>query len=228
MQILERMNKETAREYALRTINHNIISLDLTPGSIVSENELGNAMGISRTPIREALIELNKLKLVEIYPQKGSVIALIDPDIVDETRYLRLILESSMVEMACDIANTEDVFNLKENLRLQEYYIAHGNLDKQFELDGNFHKMLFTICNKELTYSLLGGLMTHFDRVRSLSLNKIRSSKILEDHKTLIEAIESQDKELAKSTITDHLSRYIIDEKELMLKYPQYFKSSTK
>ena len=84
MRLTERYSKETGREYALRMLKDNIIHLDLIPGSMLSENELSSEMHLSRTPVREALIELSKVKIVEIYPQKGSAVALIDYNLVEE------------------------------------------------------------------------------------------------------------------------------------------------
>lgn len=73
MNISDRQPKESARDYAFRVIKENIISLELIPGSMVSENELSNALGLSRTPVREALIELSKSQVVEIYPPKRNL-----------------------------------------------------------------------------------------------------------------------------------------------------------
>ncbi|MDF2882064.1 MAG: transcriptional regulator, GntR family [Clostridiaceae bacterium] len=224
MQIMERTGKETAREYAFRVIKQNIISLELIPGTMVSENELAAQMGISRTPVREALIELSKLKVVEIYPQKGSVIAQIDSELVEEARYVRLVLETAIAELACDVASSEDIFLLEENLRLQEFYMDNPANEKKLQLDDTFHELLFTICKKNFTHKLLEGMMTHFDRARSLSLQVIKDSKTISDHRVLVDAIKNQDKELARATITKHLSRYKVDETELRMKYPNYFK----
>ena len=221
---MERKGKETAREYAFRTIKHNIISLELEPGSMISENELAAAIGVSRTPIREALIELVKLRIIEIYPQKGSFISLIDSQIVEEIRFIRLVLELSMVELACDIATAEDIMLLEENLNLHEFYIEHNMLDKQLQLDNKFHELLFTICNKSFTHDLLEGMMAHFDRVRSLSLSIRRGNVVLSDHRKIVEAIKNKDKDLAKEIVGNHLSRYKTDEDELKEQYPHYFK----
>ena len=78
MKLLERLPRESGGDYALRTIKENIINLELPPGSQISENELATEMGLSRTPVREALIELSKVKIVDIQPQKKSTIPLID------------------------------------------------------------------------------------------------------------------------------------------------------
>lgn len=225
MYVLERSGKETAREYAYRVIKYNIISLDLIPGSMVSENELAEEMGISRTPVREALIELSKLKVVEIYPQRGSFISLIDNQLVDEARFVRLILEQAIVDMACDIADEADFLALEENLRLQEFYLEHAAKDKLLSLDNEFHELLFLISNKKFTHDLLGGMMTHFDRVRRLSLLVITDSKNISDHRSLVEAIKNKDKETARNIITKHLSRYKLDEDKLKQQYPDYFKN---
>lgn len=224
MFITERLAKESAREYACRIIKYNIVSLELKPGSLVSENELAASLGLSRTPVREALIELSKLKIVEIFPQRGSFISLIDSDLVEEARFLRLTLESAMVELACDVAKEEDIIALEENLKLQEFYTDNNKKEKQLLLDNEFHELLFKINNKTFTYELFGGLMTHFDRVRSLSLTVIKDSKILSDHNAIVEAIKNKDKSLAKEVILKHLSRYKVDEQELRKEYPDYFK----
>lgn len=224
MQIMERIAKETAREYALRTIKHNIISLELAPGSMISENELASELGVSRTPVREALIELGKLQIVQVYPQKGSFVSLIDSELVEEARFLRLVLENAIVELACDIATEEDILVLEENLRLQEFYLQHQVAGKQLELDNEFHQLLFDICKKNFTYDLLGGIMTHFDRVRSLSLSPTKYTTIILEHQAVVNAIKNKDKKLAKEIITKHLSRYKTEEEDLRKKYPHYFK----
>lgn len=226
MQRMERKGKETAREYAFRTIKHNIISLELAPGCMISENELAAAIGVSRTPIREALIELVKLGIVEIFPQKGSFISLIDSEIVEEVRFIRLILESAMVELACEIATPEDIRLLEENINLHEFYIEHEMLNKQLQLDNKFHALLFSICNKKFTHELLDGMMAHFDRVRSLSLTSSRDNNVVSDHRMLVDAIKHKNKELAKEIINNHLSRYKTDEKGLKKQYPHYFKEA--
>lgn len=222
--MIERMAKETAREYAFRTIKHNIISLELEPGSMISENELASEMGVSRTPIREALIELGKLRIVEVYPQKGSFVSLIDSELVEEVRFLRLTLESTIIGLVCESAKPEDICALEENLRLQEFYLQHPVLDKQLQLDNEFHELLFRICKKGFTYDFLGGMMMHFDRVRSLSLTAIKDKNLIADHRAIVDAIKEKDKPLAKDIVTKHLSRYKVDEEQLKRRYPHYFR----
>ncbi|ABR47499.1 transcriptional regulator, GntR family [Alkaliphilus metalliredigens QYMF] len=223
MQIAERLAKETTRDYALRILKYNIIMLELKPGSIVSENELATEIGVSRTPVREALIELSKTQIVEIYPQKGSVVSKIRHNLIEEARFLRLVLENAVVELACDYASESDLEILKESIKLQEFYTENYSPDKLLEEDNKFHKYIFEICNKVQTYSLMDSMTAHFDRVRNMSLHTVKDIKIVEDHKKIVSAIENKDKEKAKAFMTKHLSRYQIDKDEIMEKYPDYF-----
>ena len=123
MRLLERLPRESGGEYALRTIKENIINLELPPGSQISENELAAEMGLSRTPVREALIELSKVKIVDVQPQKKSSIPLIDYDMVEESRFMRDLLECAVVELDCEMAGPADLERLDENVRLQSLYM---------------------------------------------------------------------------------------------------------
>lgn len=225
LEVTERYQGESAREYALRILKKNIISMRLKPGTFLSENELALEMGLSRTPVREALIELSKAQIVEIYPQKGSMISLIDTELVEEARFLRLIVEPAIIEMACDRASKADVDELEEIVRLQEFYLSHPAPDKLLELDDRFHRKLFSISKKERTYSMIKGFMIHFDRVRNLSLSTIKDIKIVSDHKAIVEGIANKNKQMAREAIDKHLNRYKIDEWTMRNEYPEYFAS---
>ncbi|MDF2942322.1 MAG: transcriptional regulator, GntR family [Herbinix sp.] len=223
MIISMRESRESARKYALRQIRENIITLKLKPGSEVSENELAKELGISRTPVREALQELQKMGLIEVFPQKGSVISHIDFDIVDEMVFLRKILEKAVVEELCSCITIKDLQELDNNIQLQEFYLDQKNPQKIYELDNEFHRSLFVLCNKERIYNLMEETQGHFDRIRALSVYSVKDIKIVADHKAIVNAIRLNDKELAAEFIIKHLSRYKLDQSEIIEKYPEYF-----
>lgn len=222
MELLERKTREPAREYALRVLKHNIVNLDLKPGSIVSENELASELSLSRTPVREALQDLSKVQIVEIFPQKGSYIAKIDYNLVEEARFMRMVLELAIAEQACEVATEADLSALEEMLKLQRFYL--DNPEKLLDLDDEFHKQLFHLCNKQRIFSLMGTMMIHFDRVRSMSLVEVKDIKIVEDHHAILDAIKAKDKARAKEATQKHLSRYRIDEEVIRHSHPEYFK----
>ncbi|MDR1156768.1 MAG: GntR family transcriptional regulator [Oscillospiraceae bacterium] len=216
--------RESARDRAYRILKKAIIMLELEPGTMVSEADLAAKIGFSRTPVREALIELSKTKIVEVYPQKGSMISKIDYNLVEEARFMRLVLEVAVVELACDAASEDDVLALEENLARQNFCLANNSADKLLELDDMFHKRIFLIANKAQTYYFLESMAVHFDRVRKMSLNTIKDIKIVSDHQSILVAVKEKDKAAAKFHVEKHLSRYKIDEELIRQKYPTYFK----
>lgn len=224
MRLTERFAKETGREYALRMLKENIIHLDLIPGTMLSENELAQEMGLSRTPVREALIELSKSKVVEIYPQKGSALALIDYSLVEEARFMRSVLECAVVELDCEVAAPEALEELEANIRLQEFYLENRSSEKLLELDDQFHRMLFRMAGKSQIYALMDSITIHFDRVRSMSLATVKELKTVSDHRAILDAVKERNGIKARQLMEAHLSRYKIDEEALRREYPDYFK----
>lgn len=224
MRKIDKLPSETAREYALRAIKENIISLDLEPGASISENEIANFLGVSRTPVRESIQELSKASVIEIYPQRGSYVALIDPDLVEEARFLRRVLDEAVIEEACRMTNNMDIIAMEENVSLQEFYLKSPAPEKIYVLDNEFHKLIYTAAKKETLHVMRSNIMLHFDRVRSLSMKAVKDTKIVSDHRQMLEAIKSRDTETARQLVDKHLDRYNIDEAEIRAQYPQYFK----
>jgi DNA-binding GntR family transcriptional regulator len=191
---------------------------------VVSENELSSQLELSRTPVREALIELSKSGIVEILPQRGSRIALIDYTLIDEFQFLRKVLETAVVELDCEVATQDDILVLEHNLNQQEFYLKNSSPARLLETDDSFHRELFRICNKMQIHNMISSMSTHFDRVREMSLSTVKDIKIVQDHRTVLDAIKAGDKDLAKATMEKHLSRYKLDEEVIRGKYPHFFK----
>ena len=220
-----REKNENGRAYAFRTIRENILQLNLEPGSDISENELAAALSLSRTPVREALIELMRMDLVAVYPQRGSSVTRIDSRHIEEARFLRNLLEKAVVEIVCAAADNEDIKALDENVDLYGYYAEKGKKEKLLELDNDFHKLLFSIAGKTQLYEMMRGFSIHYDRLRRISLMADKEDKVLSDHRKIVEAIKAKDAALASQTMETHLNRYQINLSDMMAKYPQYFKA---
>lgn len=224
MKITARLPRESARDYALRVLKENVISLELKPGTAISENELAAELGVSRTPLREAIIDLAKAYLIETYPQKGSFITKIDPKMVEEARFLRKITDTAVIREACEHIDEKGLAALEENVSLQEFYLSKGMTEKIFELDNRFHRMIYQVVEKDIIYEIHSTLMIHFDRVRNLSVVTVKDFKVVGDHRNMLEAIRSGDKEEAVRLVDKHLNRYQFDEKEIRSMRPEYFK----
>ena len=207
----------------LRVLKENIITLELAPGSQISENELSAALSISRTPIREALSELAKVKLIEIIPQKKTSIALIDSRLVEEAGFMRYTMESAVIEQVCLQRTEEDLLRFEENIALQKVYFQNNASEKMLQKDDEFHRAFFEITRNMEIYQLMQNLQIHFDRVRSISLSSLHNLQIIEDHKAIVESIKKRDAEEAKKLLQQHLSRYLVDEASIAARFPDYF-----
>lgn len=225
MKILDRRSSETAREYAFRIIKNNIVSLEFVPGTFVSENEIASSLGLSRTPVREAIIDLAKDYVIETIPQRGNLVTLIDLELVEEARFLRQVLDKAVIELACKSKNSEDIVKLEENVQLQEFYLEKKAYEKLYELDDLFHETIYLMAKKTGIYEMRSNMMIHFDRVRTLSVEAVDESQRVKDHKDMLEAIKNQDVKKAVELVDVHMDRFLVDKDLIRDKHPEYFKA---
>lgn len=223
MEVTPRLSRETGRQYALRVIRDNIVRLALPPGSLISESELAAQLGLSRTPVREAIIELSQDRLVVVAPQKRSMVAPIDEALVEEARFSRSVLECAVVELVCARADEADLRDLRENVRLQAFYRENNRIAPIMELDNRLHAQLFRIARMEDVYRMVARLAVHFDRVRTIALHDIRDLSIIEDHDAIVEAITRRAPEEARAVMQRHLNRGSVDIVAIRQRFPQYF-----
>lgn len=227
MHITKRGKHEYAKDYAWRTIKENIISLELEPGSMVSEKELSMELGLSRGPVREALIDFNKVQMVEVYPQRGSFIALIDYDLIEQASFMREALELGAVERCCNEGMKEQILSkLNENVRLQRFYLDEGNWEKVWYLDNEFHKLLFTNARLAQLYTYMIGFQVHFDRVRAMTLESVKLSRTVADHEEILDLIINCEVEEAKKHMHIHLTRYQDHKDDICARFPNYIKNN--
>lgn len=228
MQILERRPNENGRDYAMRVLKDNIINLELEPGMAINDRDLAAQMGLSRTPVREAMLDLAKVKIVEIYPQRGSVVARIDYSLAEEAQFVRYVLEIAVIELVCNCIDEDGIRLLEENVALQEFYQTHPQPQRTLELDDEFHRLLFQIAGKNQAYEVTRSLTIHFDRLRRMAVEAVKEQKWMEDHREILGAVKHRDVARAKRCMDRHLNRYHVDEAAIREQYPQYFTDEKK
>lgn len=188
------VNKNTTSKTIYYKLRDEIINLYLEPGTSISEKELSEKYSVSRTPVREALVRLAQEGLVNIYPQKGTVVSLIDLSAVEEGRFLREHLERAVVKEACKEFSQENVLALEMNLKLQKMYIENNDYKKLFEADEEFHKIIFEGSNKKRVWNSINDGSTEFQRIRMLRLVTNSSwDNIYLQHKEIFNAIKKQE-----------------------------------
>lgn len=227
MQIIPRIAKESARDYALRFLKHNIINLHFKPGSMVSVWELSDIIGVSRTPIREAMQELEKTGILEVFPHAGSRISYIDYDRIHESCFIRITLETAIVGEVCGLFSPEHEAAFEDILYAQRREVERNNPATDpalfLEVDNRFHRLLYCIANKELTYQTVMNCLWHFNRLRAISFSTVDIQRLVVEHEEIYQAIREGDKRLAKKLTMKHLSGYLNDEAAIRSKYSEYF-----
>lgn len=224
MHIPPRIPKEKARDYAIRVLRENIVSLTLEPGWKVSEAELAVRMGLSRTPVREALLELSNYGIIDVFPQHTSMIAKIDPVRIDEAQFMRLALETAAVRLACDVATEGQLGELAELVQIQKVYLGNGNSEMLLKMDNAFHRAIFAICHKLTSYNLMQNMAVHFDRLRLLTVTTLKNLKVVEDHESILAALRARDKTGVQQCMAIHLTRYKQDQTIIRENYRHLFR----
>ena len=219
----ERLPKESAKDYVVRQLVYNIVHINLTPGQQLDSDEISELLNVSKNPIREAELELSQTRLIEIKPKIGAYVSLIDANIVEEVRELRSVLEAELAALACTTLNKEQINMLWENVALWQMYMKRNDEEKIFQLDKEFHKSLYKMCNKNYWYELVNNISPHFDRTTILSFRCKETGRILKDHGELVAAIENKDKEKAAHISQRHMSRYSENIDAIRKHFPDYF-----
>ena len=224
LNISPKLPHESAKDYVVRQLIYNIVHIELEPGQKLDADELCPLLEVSKNPLREAELELAQIKLVEIRPKVGVFVSLIDTELVEQIRELRSILECELAKKACDILTPEQINTLWENVAMWQMYIKRNDEVKIFQLDKEFHEALYSMCDRDFWYDLVGSMAPHFDRTTVLSFRCMNTNRIMKDHEELVSAIENHDKKSASEISRRHLTRYSENIETIKKSYAHYFK----
>jgi DNA-binding GntR family transcriptional regulator len=219
-----RLPRGTAREQTLETLRREIIALHLPPGTALSENELAAELGVSRTPVRESLILLQGEGLVQVYPQVGTFVSLVDPDRVSEAQFIREAIECSSLQSVTLPVTPADAEALTENLRRQSEIAARNDAEAFFEADEDFHRTLLRIAGHESAWRTVTSQKAHLDRARRLSLGNLRPmTALVEQHRSVAVALVAGDQEAAVANLRSHLRDIFDDVVAIRAARPELF-----
>lgn len=219
------MNTLNFQYKAYESIKKFILSAELEPGSRVSEKELEERLGMGRTPIREAIIRLRKDELIRVIPQSGTYVSKINLQKIEEARFVRETLEKDIFVIACDSATEENYQELEKLLVLQKINASLKDEATFFQLDEDFHHLVYQIADKNYVWNWLKSINLQLNRFRFLRLDVVGLSwdVILNDHEQIIKALKERDKEKITNLIGTHIDVIDNDLKVVKQTYPNYF-----
>lgn len=216
---------QTVASQIYRTLRDRIISMQLLPGATMSEQETANALGVSRTPVREAFISLSREKMVIISPQRRTAVAKISIDRVKQERFLRESLEQAVLEQFLLNPSEEVLHQLDENVLLQQQAIAAKDFKLFLQHDDEFHKLFYVATENMLCHHILKRNFFDYQRLRYLSSCSAEEIQILNmnQHQKLLQLIREHNLMDAQALLRKHLRRLFDEIKVLSAQYPQYF-----
>jgi len=199
-------NYKPLRELVFENIREAIINGHLKPGERLMEIQLAEELGVSRTPVREAIRKLELEGFVVMIPRKGAYVTDITiKDIVDVFE-LRWALEALAAELAAERATEEEIEQMERHLLELAKVIEEQDVKKIVEIDTRFHETIYTASrNKRLgqILSLLGELI---QRYRTLTLSKSERIKVtMEEHRAIVEALAARDPQRAGRLAQEHI-----------------------
>lgn len=194
------------RDVVFNTLRQAILKGELKPGERLMEIQLANKLGVSRTPIREAIRKLELEGLVLMIPRKGAEVAEITEKSLRDVLEVRQALEKLAVQLACDQITKTQIREIKEAARTFQNVLKGGNLTEIAEADEHFHDMINLATDNQKLIWLLGNLreQTYRYRVEYLKDEAVYP-RLLEEHESLIRAIERRQREWAAEIICRHI-----------------------
>jgi DNA-binding GntR family transcriptional regulator len=201
-----------------------IVSTELEPGQQISENAIAGQLGVSRTPIREALVRLSDDQLVQIVPQLGTFVSRISVAGVDDAQFLREALECAAVRLAAERADADDVAELRALIAHQEAARDERNAGAFFLLDDELHSTLCELSGRPIAWAIVARANGHLNRVRRLSLAQPSYiAEMIEEHKAVVDAVGRAEPDAAELALRHHLRMVLSDLPNIRRDHPEYF-----
>jgi len=199
-------NYKPLREVVFETLREAIIKGDLAPGERLMEVQVAEELGVSRTPVREAIRKLELDGLVIMVPRKGAYVADISMRDLSDVFEVRRALEGLAAELAADRATDEEIEELERMLVRISESIEENRVRDTVELDTQFHEMLYAASRNERLRGILSQLREQIHRFRLQSWTRPGRARVaLEEHRGIVEAVAERNPELAKKRATEHI-----------------------
>ncbi|RHP52787.1 GntR family transcriptional regulator [Clostridiaceae bacterium AF31-3BH] len=208
-------HKESRDKYSLRgkvfeSIREDILSGRYEQNTELKETAIGAELGVSRTPVREALRQLELEGLVTIIPNRGAYVNMITAKDVQDIYVIRSMLEGLCARWATEHITQEQLDNLEETLCLTEYHTEKKNYDKLYELDSLFHEQLYEAGGSRILNHVLSDFHDYVKMVRKATIStSSRSVKSTEEHRAIFEAIRDKDADKAEALAKEHVKHTI-------------------
>lgn len=201
-----------------------ILALDYAPGALLRKGDICAALGVSRSPVSEAVTRLSGEGLVTVQPQSGTFVARFSMVEIRESAFLREALELAAVEFLAPRITGEEIVLLRRNLRVQEALVADGDWPGFYEKDAEMHALLMSFTGFPRLAHMAETVWVQVARARRLVMPEPgRVAETLAEHRAIAEALEAHDAEAARAATRHHLRQLITYLEPLETRRPDLF-----
>ncbi|QHQ34785.1 GntR family transcriptional regulator [Algicella marina] len=203
---LDPIVRPSVADQVFDTIYEQVLSVEMPPGTKISEAEIARHLGVSRQPVRDAFFRLSQLGFLVIRPQKATTVSLISARDIFRARFVRTALEVETARRACRDLSQSDLNALQVLLEKQKQAVDAGDRSRFHALDDEFHQLICEQLGFGFCWDVIREKKAHTDRVRFLSL-AFASQTALDDHHAIFDAICAKDEMKAEAAVREHLGR---------------------
>ncbi len=202
----EQNNILSLRGRVFMTIENDILNGKYMPGDNLNESRVAGELKVSRTPVREAIRQLELEGLVAYIPNKGAIVKGMSSEDIRDIYDIRIKIEGLAAKRAAANMTPAQLKELQEVVEFEEFYTNKGDTEQILKLDTRFHEIIFKASGSRLLNRTLTSFHHYIQRARNLSLmDKERAKKALKEHMAIMKAIEKKDREKAESLMAQHI-----------------------
>ncbi|MBS6280352.1 MAG: GntR family transcriptional regulator [Lachnospiraceae bacterium] len=206
---MEEYQDQSLRGKVFQRLREDILSGVYQENDELREVSIGEELGVSRTPVREALRQLELEGLVTIVPNKGAYVKGITKKDVHDIYKIRSLLEGLCAKWATEHITDQQIEELEEIVLLSEFHLkkqGQGKAKQVSDLDGKFHKVLYEASNSRILEHVLSDFHKYVKMARTMSVGeKERAEKSIDEHRAILEAIRKKDANLAEQLANQHI-----------------------
>ncbi|WP_044478222.1 GntR family transcriptional regulator [Paenibacillus antibioticophila] len=217
-------NSSSLNDVTYNKIKEDIMNMALEPGMDVSVQKLSERYGVSRTPVREAVVRLQQSGLVEIYPQRKTVVSKIDLQRVREEWFIRTSLEAAVVDDFIRKCSELVADTMQELINKQKKYMDKKHFIEFYHKDNRFHQLIFETAGVSLAWYTIEEVASHYNRICLLhgKMEGARQSHISQ-HENMVAAIRRRDVEALRQAVKEHSGSLLEQVNSMSKQYPQFF-----
>lgn len=200
------MSRTLLSERVFEELQNSILNGDLAPGDPLPEIRLSEEMGVSRTPVREAIGKLELEGLVRTIPNRGTMVVGISEKDIDDIFTIRMYVEGLAARWAAQYVTEQQLEEMRSIVDLQAFYVEKEDFLQIWQLDSRFHSLLYNASGSPVLKQVLSSLHHYIQRVRELSIMRPgRAVSSVQEHQNILSAIEGHNGELAEKLTCEHI-----------------------